>query len=128
MKRWIDRQQVFLYMKSGLKAKRRRKKSGKSREKTFFLFRRFYLQGCNATNKSCLFYAKFFEFEEFSIVPFFYSSIQPKHAVVQVKLRFSKKATKFETISHMMHLVNFKSSGRLFQNFAAFSECPNFKT
>ena len=31
----------------------------------FFLFRRFYLEGWNATNKSCLFNAKFFEFEEF---------------------------------------------------------------
>ena len=33
---------------------------------------RFYLEGRNATNKSCLFYAKFFEFEEFSQAPFFW--------------------------------------------------------
>ena len=29
----------------------------------FFLFRRFYLEGWNATNKSCLFNAKIFDFE-----------------------------------------------------------------
>ena len=47
----------------------------------------------------------------------------------KLKFRFSKKATKFETISHMIwiYLVNVKSSGRLFQIFVAFSECPNFK-
>ena len=38
-----------------------------------------------------------------------------------IKFRFSKKATKFETISH-------KSSGTLFQIFVAFSEYPNFRT
>ena len=48
------------------------------------MFRRFYLVGWNVTNKSCLFNAKFFEFEEFSIVPFTYSSIQPQHAVGSV--------------------------------------------
>jgi hypothetical protein len=32
-------------------------------------------------NKKGLFYAKFFEFEEFSIEPFFCSSIQPQHTV-----------------------------------------------
>ena len=45
---------------------------------------------------------------------------------IYLKFRFSKKATKFETISHM--IWNVKSSGRLFQIFVAFSECPNFKT
>ena len=77
-------------MKSGLKLKEVWKKSEKSREKTskFFLFRRFYLEGRNATNKSCLFYAKFFEFEEFSIVPFFCSSIQPEHTVNRLVLGF----------------------------------------
>ena len=40
-----------------------------------------------------------------------------------LKFRFSKKATKFETISHM---IKVKSNGRLFQIFEAFSECPNF--
>ena len=44
----------------------------------------------------------------------------------QVKFRFSKKATKFETISYIYLVVNVKSSGRLFQIFKAFSECPNF--
>ena len=42
---------------------------------------RFYTGRRNATNKSCLFDAKFFEFEEFSIDTFFCSSIQPQHAV-----------------------------------------------
>jgi hypothetical protein len=32
---------------------------------------RFYAGGKNFTNKKGLFYAKFFEFEEFSIEPFF---------------------------------------------------------
>ena len=35
----------------------------------------------NFINKKDLFYAKFFEFEEFSIEPFFCSSIQPQHTV-----------------------------------------------
>ena len=41
-------------------------------------------------------------------------------------LIFSKKATKFETISHIIWRLHSKSSGRLFQIFVAFSECPNF--
>ena len=45
---------------------------------------RFYTGRRNATNKSCLFDAKFFEFEEFSIDTFFCSSIQPQHAVKQL--------------------------------------------
>ena len=61
-------------MKSGLKVKRRREKSGKSREKTskFFLLKRFYAGRTKFTNKSCLFYSKFFEFEEFSGPSFFF--------------------------------------------------------
>ena len=46
-----------------------------------------------------------------------------------VKFRFSKKAKNFETIQSTwfdVSLVNVKSSGRLFQIFVAFSECPNF--
>jgi hypothetical protein len=42
---------------------------------------RFYAGGKKFTNKKGLFYAKFFEFEEFSIEPFFCSSIQPQHTV-----------------------------------------------
>ena len=45
------------------------------------MFRRFYTGKKNVCNKNCLFYAKFFEFEEFSMVPFFCSSIQPQHTV-----------------------------------------------
>ena len=45
---------------------------------------------------------------------------------ISLKFKFSKKAAKLETISHM--IWNLKSSGRLFQIFVAFSECPNFKT
>ena len=73
----------FIYMKSGFKVKRRQKKQGKSREKTsiFFLLTHFYTGRKNFINKKGLFYAKFFEFEEFSIVPFFCSSIQPQHTV-----------------------------------------------
>ena len=41
----------------------------------------FYAGGKKFTNKKGLFYAKFFEFEEFSIEPFFCSSIQPQHTV-----------------------------------------------
>jgi hypothetical protein len=45
-----------------------------------------------------------------------------------IKFRFSNKATKFETISHMIdvYLVTVKSSVRLFQIFVALSECLNF--
>jgi hypothetical protein len=42
---------------------------------------RFYLGGQNVNNKKGLFWAKLFEFEEFSIGPFFCSSIQPQHTV-----------------------------------------------
>jgi hypothetical protein len=42
----------------------------------------FYTGRKNFINKKGLFYAKFFEFEEFSIVPFFCSSIQPQHTVL----------------------------------------------
>jgi hypothetical protein len=44
------------------------------------------LEGRNATNKSCLFYAKFFEFEEFSLPPFFLGSILPQHAVTRINV------------------------------------------
>ena len=47
----------------------------------FFSLGYFYAGGTNFINKKGLFYAKFFEFEEFSIVPFFCSSIQPQHTV-----------------------------------------------
>ena len=47
---------------------------------------RFYTGRQNATNKSCLFDAKFFEFEEFSIDTFFLGSIQPQHAVWSIIL------------------------------------------
>ena len=68
---WYDEStegKTFLYMKSGFKVKRRRKKKVKSREKNFkfILFMHFYLGGRNFINKKGLFYAKFFEFEEFS--------------------------------------------------------------
>ena len=67
---------VWKWKEGGKKVENQDKKTS-----NFFLFRRFYLEGWNATNKSCLFYAKFFEFEEFSIESFFCSSIQPQHAV-----------------------------------------------
>ena len=78
-------------MKSGLKVERRRKKSEKSREKNFkfFLFMRFYLERRNVTNKKGLFYAKFFEFEEFFYPSFFVGSVQPQQAVLHpTKQRF----------------------------------------
>jgi hypothetical protein len=58
-------------------------KKGKIKRKKlqFFLFMRFYLGGRNVINKKGLFCAKYFEFEEFTIVPFFCSSIQPQHTV-----------------------------------------------
>ena len=40
----------------------------------FFLFMRFYLERRNVTNKKGLFYAKFFEFEEFFHPSFFVGS------------------------------------------------------
>ena len=43
-----------------------------------------------------------------------------------IKFSFSKKTTRFKTIFDV-YLVIVKSSGRLFQNFVAFSECLNFK-
>ena len=58
----------FLYEKWFKSWKKAEKKGKIKRKKTSkkILFMRFYLEGRNATNKSCLFYAKFFEFEEFS--------------------------------------------------------------
>ena len=55
----------------------------KSREKNlnFFCLMHFYLGGKIFVHKKCLFYAKFFEFEMFSIEPFFCSSIQPQDTV-----------------------------------------------
>ena len=44
-----------------------------------------------------------------------------------LKFRFSKKTTKFKTISQLiwlLALVNVKSNGRLFQTLVAFSEYP----
>ena len=53
-------------MKSGLNVKRRQKKGGKSREKTTsFFFVCIDFGGKNFINKKGLFYANFFEFEEF---------------------------------------------------------------
>ena len=46
-----------------------------------FLFMRFYLERRNVTNKKSLFYANFFEFEEFFYPSFFVGSIQSQHAV-----------------------------------------------
>jgi hypothetical protein len=70
-------------MKRGLKVERRRKKVKNLEKKTsnFFLFMRFYLERRNVTDKKGLFYAKFFEFEEFFHPSFFLGSIQPQHAV-----------------------------------------------
>ena len=64
-------------MKSGLKVKRRQKKEGKSREKTSKknFNNNFHLGVSCVNNKKSLFYPKFFEFEEFSIAPFFWGSI-----------------------------------------------------
>ena len=55
------------------KALQRAKTLKKQQKKTsnFFLLMRFYAGGKKFTNKKGLFYAKFFEFEEFSIVSFF---------------------------------------------------------
>jgi hypothetical protein len=60
------------------------KKQGK-KTSNIFLLRRFYAGGKKFTNKKGLFYTKFFEFEEFSIEPFFCSSIQPQHTVFTIK-------------------------------------------
>ena len=56
----------------------------KHKKKTSFLFSLgcFYAGGTNFIIKKGLFYAKFFEFEEFSIEPFFRSSFQPQHTVL----------------------------------------------
>ena len=43
-----------------------------------------------------------------------------------IKSRFSKKATKFETISYLIWRLFNKSSWRLFQIFVSFSESLNF--
>jgi hypothetical protein len=76
-------------MKRGLKVERRRKKVKNLEKKTsnFFLFMRFYLERRNVTDKKGLFYAKFFEFEEFFHPSFFLGSIQPQHAVSSVPNR-----------------------------------------
>ena len=65
------------------KSTKKQKNLKNNEKKTFFLFGRFYTGRKNFINEKGLFYAKFFEFEEFSIVPFFCSSIQPQHTVIQ---------------------------------------------
>ena len=67
---WFDESMSkgFLYIwKVVLKLKEDRKNKENQEKKTsnFFLLTHFYLEGWNFTNKSCLFNAKFFEFEEF---------------------------------------------------------------
>ncbi len=58
----------FYIWKVVLKLKEEGKKRYNQEKKTsiFFLFMHFYLGGRNFINKKGLFYAKFFEFEEFS--------------------------------------------------------------
>jgi hypothetical protein len=56
----------------------------------FFVCMRFYTGRKKFINKKGLFYAKFFEFEEFSIGPFFCSSIQPQHTVSDVCMSTKK--------------------------------------
>ncbi len=63
-----------MYMKSGLKVKRRHKKREKSREKNFKkIFVRTLLLGRKLSQaKNELFRSKFFEFEEFFHPSFFF--------------------------------------------------------
>jgi hypothetical protein len=65
------------------KALKRAKTLKKSKKKTssFFCLAAYTPEEIISLIKKGLFYAKFFEFEEFSIVPFFCSSIQPQHTV-----------------------------------------------
>ena len=84
-------------MESALKDIRRKK--GENQEKktsNFFLLTHFYLGRKIFTNKKCLFYAKFFEFEEFFHPSFFVGSIQPQHAVIWFEFSKVSKTTKFE--------------------------------
>ena len=81
----------------------KRAKTSKNLKKTakiFFLYVRFYWGGKNFINKKDLFYAKFFEFEEFSIAPFFCISIQPQHAVAS-----SSTMLKSRDLSHVIYKV-----------------------
>jgi hypothetical protein len=56
-----------------LKLKKDRKKGEIMTKKlNFILFMRFYLEGRNVINKKGLFYAKFFEFEDFFWPSFFW--------------------------------------------------------
>ena len=66
-----------------MKTEKERKIKRKKLQKKFLFMR--YTESWNATNKSSLFEAKFFEFEEFSIDTFFLGSIQPQHAVCSAK-------------------------------------------
>ena len=76
-KKFSSKQAFFIIdiLSSRIKVHKQKKTSN------FFLFSRFYTGRKNFINKKGLFYAKFFEFEEFSIEPFFCSSIQPQHTV-----------------------------------------------
>jgi hypothetical protein len=60
---------------------RKNLKKAKKKLQFFFCLSSFTWEEKNSINKKGLFYAKFFEFEEFSIVPFFSNSIQPQHTV-----------------------------------------------
>jgi hypothetical protein len=65
----------FQILKKALKQAKTLKHLKKTAKKTSNLFMHFYLGGRNFINKKGLFYAKFFEFEEFSLPSFLGGSI-----------------------------------------------------
>ena len=74
-------------------------------KKTFFLFGRFYTGRKNFINEKGLFYAKIFEFEEFSIIPFF---------VVASSLSILCYAAKNDAYAAKSHLIYDKSRDHRF--------------
>ena len=82
---------------------------------------RFYTGRRNVTNKSCLFYANFFEFEEFSISPFFIvaSSLSTLWAIQYIS-SYSKKWAQLFFVCKKPHnfelfpiLISFFSAAQL---------------
>ena len=77
----------------------------------FFVCKHFYTGRKKFYNKNCLFDAKVFEFEEFTIGPFFYSSIQPQHTVTGV-------SGHFKWSGGVINMLWLRISSKLLENFS----------
>ena len=89
---------------NGTKTSKNLKKTAKKNFKFFFVYALLMGGGKNFINKNCLFDAKFFEFEEFTIAPFFCSSIQPQHTVQNNQLKSADIGHEFCVLTKTKHV------------------------